>query len=134
MQKASYYKTARLLTVQMILPGKKQMGGSSTDFSHKTVHLTRRAHQEDFEDGNLKQCRHLFHLHLTNPRNCSEYEFASDSFQIWMQPGNSKTSFTMENFILKAGHFSAVPSPVGQMPTQTYSNTQLHTQINLIYL
>lgn len=52
-----------------------------------------------------------------------------DSFQVWTEPGNSKTSLTMENIILKAGHYLA-----GQTPSQTYSNLQLHTQNNLLYV
>lgn len=50
-----------------------------------------------------------------------------DSCQVGME--NSKTSLTMGNIILKAGHYSA-----GQTPSQTYSNPQLHTQNHLLYL
>ena len=56
-----------------------------------------------------------------------------DSFQVWMEPGNSKASLTMENIILKAGHYSAGPS-VGETPSQMFSDPQLHTQNNLPYL
>lgn len=44
MQKASYNKVMRVFTVQVILPGRKQIDGSSNGFSHKTVHLMGRAH------------------------------------------------------------------------------------------
>lgn len=54
-----------------------------------------------------------------------------DSCQAGME--NSKTSLTMGNIILKAGHYSAGPA-VGQTPSQTYSNPQLHTQNHLLYL
>lgn len=49
-----------------------------------------------------------------------------------MEPGKSKTSLTVENIIFKAGQYTAGPS-LGQTP-QMYSNTQLHTQNNLLYL
>lgn len=51
-----------------------------------------------------------------------------------MEPGNFKSSVSMENFILKAGHYSAGPSLVGQTPSQTYSNMELLSQNYLMYL
>lgn len=51
-----------------------------------------------------------------------------------MEPGNSRISLIMENFILKETHDSASPSLVSQTPSEMYSNRQLHTQNNPKYI
>lgn len=73
-----------------------------------------KVHQTDFVNGSLRQCEHYFMYTSQIPGMTQNMNLHLHSFQVPVESRNSKTSATMENLFLKAGHCSAGPSPVGR--------------------